>query len=293
MSNAWSDQKKFITVEGRRLAYVEMGSGAPIVFQHGNPTSSYLWRNIMPALAAHGRCIALDLVGMGDSEPLPNPGPGTYTLATHQRFFDAALAALGVSSSVTFVIHDWGTALGFDWARRHPQAVAGICHMEGIVRPLTWEEWPESARGIFRALRSPAGEELVLEKNVFVGRILPKSILRELAPEEFAVYLAPFREPGERRRPTLDWPRQIPLDGTPPEVVTIVEAYGAFLATSPIPKLFVNAEPGMIMTGAQRELARAWPNTTEVTVQGLHFIQEDSPREIAAAIAAWLPGLAR
>jgi haloalkane dehalogenase len=293
MSNAWSDQKKFITVEGRRLAYVEMGSGAPIVFQHGNPTSSWLWRNIMPALAAHGRCIALDLVGLGDSEPLPNPGAGTYTLATHQRFFDAALAALDVSSSVTFVIHDWGTALGFDWARRHPQAVAGICHMEGIVRPLTWEEWPESARGIFQALRSPAGEELVLEKNLFVERILPKSILRELAPEEFAVYLAPFREPGERRRPTLDWPRQIPLDGTPPEVVKVVEAYGAFLAASPIPKLFVNAEPGMIMTGAQREFARAWPNTTEVTVKGLHFIQEDSPREIAEAIAGWLPGLAR
>ncbi len=293
MADAWQAQKKYLDVAGQRMAYVEQGQGSPIVFQHGNPTSSYLWRNILPRLADRGRCIALDLLGMGDSAKLPASGPDRYTLAEHQRYFDGALAALGVEERVTLVLHDWGTALGFDWAARHPQAVVGVCHMEGIVKALGWDDWPEAARGIFQAFRSPAGEDLVLMKNVFVENVLPKSILRSLEPAEMEAYRAPFREPGEGRRPTLSWPRQIPLEGEPKAVCDIVARYAAWLAGSPLPKLFINGDPGMIMTGSAREAARAWPNTTEVTVKGLHFLQEDSPQEIADAIRAWLPTLAR
>lgn len=293
MGNAWQAQKKFIDVAGQRMAYVEMGQGSPIVFQHGNPTSSYLWRNILPRLADCGRCIALDLVGMGDSAKLPASGPERYTLADHQRYFDGALAALGVTDKVSFVIHDWGTALGFDWASRHPQAVSGICHMEGLVTELSWADWPDNARGIFQAFRSPAGEELVLQKNVFVENVLPKSILRELDAAEMDAYRAPFLHAGEDRRPTLSWPRQLPIEGEPASVCATVARYADWLAHSPVPKLFVNGDPGMIMTGRARELARAWPNTTEVTVKGLHFLQEDSPEAIADAVRAWLPTLAR
>ncbi|HMM75670.1 MAG TPA: haloalkane dehalogenase [Gammaproteobacteria bacterium] len=292
MVDDWQARKRYVEVAGQRMAYVEMGQGRPIVFQHGNPTSSYLWRNILPRLADRGRCIALDLIGMGDSAKLPDSGPARYTLAEHQRYFDGALAALDVGDDVVLVLHDWGTALGFDWAARHAQAVAGICHMEGLVTTVTWDEWPAAARGIFQAFRSPAGEELVLTKNVFVENVLPKSILRALTAEEMEAYRAPFRESGEGRRPTLSWPRQIPIEGEPAEVCETIARYAAWLAQSPVPKLFVNGDPGMIMTGRMRDLARAWPNTTEVTVKGLHFLQEDSPQEIADALRAWLPPVA-
>ncbi len=292
MGNDWQTRKRHIEVAGRRMAYVEEGEGRPIVFQHGNPTSSFLWRNILPRLADRGRCIALDLIGMGDSDKLQESGPARYTLVEHQRHFDAALDALGVADDVVLVLHDWGTALGFDWAMRHPQSVAGICHMEGLVVPLAWDEWPEAARGIFQAFRSAAGEDLVLNKNVFVENVLPKSILRKLTAEEMDAYRAPFREPGEARRPTLSWPRQLPIDGEPREVCDIVTRYAAWLASSPVPKLYVDGDPGMIMTGRMRAIARAWPNTTVATVKGLHFLQEDSPGEIAAAIRAWLPAAA-
>jgi haloalkane dehalogenase len=293
MQTSWQARKKYIEVHGQLMAYVEQGQGSPIVFQHGNPTSSWLWRNILPQLADVGRCIALDLVGMGDSAKLPDPGPTRYTLAEHQRYFDGALAALGVTERVTLVLHDWGTALGFDWASRHPDKVSGLCHMEGLVTELTWADWPEEARGIFQAFRSPAGEELVLQKNVFVERVLPKSILRALDATEMDAYRAPFVSPGEDRRPTLSWPRQLPIEGEPPEVCATVARYGRWLAASETPKLFVNGEPGMIMTGRAREIARAFHNQREVTVKGLHFLQEDSPDEIAAAIRDWLPTLAR
>jgi len=286
--NQWEAQKKFVTVHGRRMAYVEQGHGAPIIFQHGNPTSSYLWRNIVPALAGLGRCIALDLIGMGSSDKLPDSGPQRYTLAEHQSFFDGALEALGVNDRATLVLHDWGTALGFDWARRHPTQVRAICHMEGIVQKLTWDDWPESARGIFHAFRSDTGPDVFLQKNVFVEKVLPKSILRALSDEEMAAYRAPFLNPGEDRRPTLAWPNQIPIENHPPEVCAVVDAYGQWLKSCDIPKLFINADPGMIMTGRPREFARTWKNQQEVTVKGLHFIQEDSPKEIAAAISAWM-----
>ena len=277
-----------VEVNGLQMAYVERGEGDPIVFQHGNPTSKYLWRNIIPHAEPHGRCIALDLIGMGDSDKLPNSGPERYTFAEHRTYFDAALEALGVAENATLVVHDWGSALGFDWARRHPEAVAGLCYMEAIVRPMTWAEWPEDARRVFQGFRSPAGEEMVLEKNVFVERVLPGSVLRGLTEEEMAVYRRPYLDPGESRRPTLTWPRQIPIDGEPPEVVEVASAYADWLSSSPIPKLFVNAEPGAILTGPQREFCRTWPNQTEVTVRGSHFIQEDSPNEIGEALASWL-----
>jgi len=284
--------KKSIEVLGRRMAYVETGSGDPIVFLHGNPTSSYLWRNVIPHLEGRGRCIAPDLIGMGDSDKLEPSGPERYRFVEHRRYLDALLEALGVTARVTLVIHDWGSALGFDWANRHRDAVLGIAYMEAIVRPLEWSEWPEDARSIFQAFRSPAGEQLVLEKNVFVERVLPASILRKLDAEEIEAYRRPFREPGEGRRPTLTWPRQIPLAGEPADVVDIVRAYGDWLASSPVPKLFVDADPGSILIGPQREFCRAWPNQTEVRVKGVHFVQEDSPDEIGEAVARWRDGLA-
>jgi len=284
-------EKKFADVLGTRMAYVEVGSGDPIVLQHGNPTSSYLWRNVIPHLEGLGRCIAPDLVGMGDSAKLPDPGPGRYTFVEHRRYWDALLEQLGVRENVTFVIHDWGSALGFDWANRHRDAVKGIAYMEAIVRPVSWAEWPDAARKIFQGFRSEAGEAMVLEQNVFVERVLPASVLRGLTDAEMEVYRRPFREPGEGRRPTLTWPRQIPIDGEPAEVVEIVQSYADWLAASPVPKLFVNAEPGAILTGPQREFCRSWPNQTEVTVKGSHFVQEDSPDEIGRAVAEWLRGL--
>jgi haloalkane dehalogenase len=283
--------KKTVEVLGKTMAYVEMGEGDPIVFQHGNPTSSYLWRNVMPHLADQGRCIALDLIGMGDSDKLEGSGPDRYTFVEHRRYFDAALEALGVTDRVTFVIHDWGSALGFDWANRHRDKVLGICYMEAVVRPLSWNEWPEAATRVFQGFRSEAGEHMVLESNVFVENVLPGSIIRDLSEEEMNVYRRPFAEPGEGRRPTLTWPRQIPLGGEPADVVAICQDYADWLATSDVPKLFINADPGAILIGAQREFCRSWPNQTEVTVRGNHFLQEDSPDEIGAVIADWRRGI--
>ena len=280
-------QKRFLDIDGKKIAYVEMGEGSPIVFQHGNPTSSYLWRNIMPHLADQGRCIAIDLIGMGDSDKLDDSGPDRYTFAEHSKYFNEALAALGVLEDVTLVIHDWGSALGFDWANRHRDRVKGIAYMEGIVKPMTWDDWPDAATEIFQGFRSDAGEEMILEKNTFVERVLPGSVLREMSEEEMTVYRKPFLEEGESRRPTLTWPRQIPLDGSPADVVEIVQSYADWLLQSEIPKLFINADPGAILIGAQREFCRSWPNQIEVTIPGNHFLQEDSPHEIGEAIAEW------
>ena len=283
--------QSFVEINGKRMAYVEMGEGDPILFQHGNPTSSYLWRNIMPALASRGRCIAVDLIGMGNSDKLDNPGPDSYRYVEHRDFLFKAWEALGVSDRVTLVIHDWGSALGFDWASRHPDRVRGICYMEGIPCPISWDDWPEAVTPIFRGFRSEAGESMVLEKNVFIEKVLPGSVLRGLTDTEMAVYRRPFETPGEDRRPTLTWPRQIPLDGEPADVAAIAERYSEWLKTSNVPKLFINAEPGAILVGRQREFARSLPNQVEVTVRGSHFIQEDSPNEIATAIADWLDTL--
>jgi len=287
MLSAKEPTKQFIDVLGKRMAYVEMGNGDPIVFQHGNPTSSYLWRNIMPHLAGQGRCIAVDLIGMGDSDKLDNPGPDSYRYVEHREYLFAAWQALGVRDRVTLVIHDWGSALGFDWAQQHPDAVLGIAYMEAIVRPVTWDEWPEAARPVFQGFRSEAGEAMVLDKNMFVERVLPGSVLRDLTEDEMTVYRRPFLNPGEDRRPTLTWPRQIPIEGEPKDVHDIVAGFSDWICGSDIPKLFINAEPGAILVGPQREFCRAWKNQQEVTVKGNHFLQEDSPGEIANAIAEW------
>jgi len=283
--------KKQTTILGRTLCYVEEGAGDPIVFLHGNPTSSYLWRNVIPHLTHLGRCIAPDLIGMGDSDKLESSGPEAYGFVEHRKYLDALLEFLGIEHDVILVVHDWGSALGFDWANRHRRAVQGLAYMEALVRPVTWEEWPDAARQVFQGFRSPAGEDRVLEKNTFVERVLPASVLRDLTEEEMAVYRRPYLAPGEDRRPTLSWPRQIPIDGEPADVAAIVESYAAWLSVSEVPKLFINADPGAILTGSPREYCRGWPNQEEITVAGSHFIQEDSPDEIGAALAGFVERL--
>lgn len=283
--------KKFVDVNGRRMAYIEQGEGDPIVFLHGNPTSSQLWHDVIPACTGLGRCLAPDLIGMGDSDKLPDSGPDSYRFIEHRDYLDGWFEAVGATENVTLVIHDWGSALGFHRAHRFPDQIKGLVYMEAIVCEMRWDAWPEAARGIFEGFRSPAGEEMVLEKNLFVEAVLPSSIMRKLSEEEMAEYRRPFLEPGESRRPTLTWPREIPIDGEPADVVQIVSDYGRWLAGSAVPKLFVNADPGAILTGPQRELCRGWPNQTEVTVAGIHFIQEDSGAEIGAAIADWYHGI--
>ena len=266
------------------VSYVDTGAGEPVVFLHGNPTSSYLWRNVIPHVEGLGRCLAPDLVGMGDSGAAPD---GSYRFVDHARYLDAWFEALGLTN-VTLVVHDWGSALGFYWAYRHPERVRGIAYMEAVVRPLTWEEWRDESRQIFQDLRSEAGEEMVLEKNLFIEGILPSAVLRDLTEEEMNVYRRPYLEPGESRRPTLTWPRELPINGEPEDVVSIVDDYSKWLAQSDVPKLFVNAEPGAILTGSQREFCRTWPNQEEVTVRGAHFVQEDSPHEIGEAVATFV-----
>ena len=278
---------QYISVLGKQIAYRETGAGHPIVFLHGNPTSSYLWRDVMPHLAPLGRCIAPDLIGMGESDKLDQTETDRYRFVCHRRYLDATLEALDVKDHVTLVLHDWGSALGFDWARRHAERIAGIVYMEALVRPINWNEWPAQSRPLFEALRSDAGETLILEKNTFIEKILPASILRKLNDEEMTTYRKPFIESGDCRMPMLTWPRELPIDGEPADVVEIIGQYADWLATSNLPKLFINAEPGAILTGAARETCRQWPNQDEVTVPGIHFIQEDSAHEIGTAIADW------
>ncbi|HLM64510.1 MAG TPA: haloalkane dehalogenase [Acidimicrobiales bacterium] len=280
-------EKTRVEVLERQMAYVDVGAGEPIVFLHGNPTSSYLWRNVWPYCQGLGRCLAPDLIGMGDSDKLPDSGPDRYTFAEHRRYLDAWFDQLALTAQVTLVVHDWGSALGFDWAHRHPDAVKGIAYMEAIVAPVIWDAWPAAAADVFQAFRSPEGDRLVLEDNLFVEAVLPGAILRQLSEEEMAEYRRPFAQPGEGRRPTLTWPRQIPIDGEPADVTDVVTAYGDWLVSSPVPKLFVNAEPGAILTGPQRDFCRTFPNQEEVTVRGVHFVQEDSPKEIGTAVATW------
>jgi len=280
--------KRRIPVLGREMAVVDVGEGDPIVFLHGNPTSSYVWRNVIPYVLPYGRCIAPDLIGMGDSDKLRESDAASYSFAEHSRFLDALMVALDLGDRVTLVVHDWGSGLGFDWARRHQLAVRGIAYMEALVRPMQWDEFPTEARGRFQALRSPVGETLALEQNIFVEQLLPAGVLRDLTPDEMEVYRRPFKTPGEDRRPTLSWPRQIPIDGEPKEVASVVDAYSTWLSGSQLPKLFINGDPGAALTGGARECCRRWPAQREVTVRGAHFLQEDSPDSIGRALADWL-----
>lgn len=285
-------EKRTVVVEGVRMAYVEEGRGMPIVLLHGNPTSSYLWRKVIPPLAEVGRCIAPDLVGMGDSDKLGAGGAG-YRFENHARFVGALLDEVVPDGELVLVGHDWGGPLLFDWGRRHPGRVLAVAYMETIVTPITWDDWPEAARRVFQGMRSKAGEEMILEKNVFVERILPASVLTPLSEQVMEVYRRPYLQPGESRRPTLTWPREIPIDGEPADVAEVVAANAEWLSRPEVPKLFINADPGSILTGRQRDLVRGWDNQTETTVPGIHFIQEDSGKEIGEAIAAWLESVDR
>jgi haloalkane dehalogenase len=288
LSESMPYEKKFASVNDKQIAYVEEGSGDPIVLLHGNPTSSFLWRNVVPELVESGRVIVPDLIGQGDSEKLSaSDGPGRYTLEVAYSYVDGLLEAIGANENVTLVIHDWGSGIGFLWAMRHAAAVKGVAYMEGIVKPVSWADWPAGAVGIFKGFRSEKGEDLILNRNMFIEAVLPTSVIRELSEAEMDAYRAPHLTPDDRQ-PTLNWPRQIPIEGEPADVVALVDEYGAFMAGSEIPKLFINADPGSILTGPQREFCRSWPNQQEVTVKGLHFIQEDSPVEIGQAVANWL-----
>ena len=265
-----------------------MGVGRPIIFQHGNPTSSYLWRKIVPKISHLGRCIAIDLVGMGDSDKISQVNSSSYTLKDHKYYWRETLRALGVKKNIIFVLHDWGSALGFDYFADYPDSVDGICHMEAIYDRMEWDDWPESSRKIFQGLRGDSGEEMILKKNVFVEKILPASILRQLTEAEMDEYRRPFINDGTARLPTLVWPRQLPIDNEPLDVCEVVEHYSQVLGKNDVPKLFINADPGVIVTSRIKEVVRSWPNQTEVTVKGLHFIQEDSPDEISSALSDWL-----
>ena len=290
--NAIADSKNRINVLDSSIAYHDSGNpreGSPIfVFLHGNPTSSYLWRNVIPSVEDLGRCLAPDLIGMGDSG---KSGDGAYRFVDHVRYLDAWFDAMDLGDRIVLVVHDWGSALGFHWAKRHPERVAGIAYMEAIVQPIEWDDFPGQATEVFQAMRSPPGETLVLDQNVFVEQILPMSILRDLSPAEHDEYRRPFKEAGEVRRPTLTWPRELPIAGEPADVIAIVKDYGAWLASSEVPKLFIDAEPGAILRGRQRDFCRSWPNQKEVTVKGVHFVQEDSPEEIGRAVAEFARAL--
>ena len=275
--------RRKIPVLDSEIAFVDEGQGDPIVFLHGNPTSSYLWRNIIPHVTELGRCLAPDLIGMGDS----GKPDLEYRFKDHSKFLDEWFSRLNLDSNVTLVVHDWGSALAFDWAFRHPKSVKAFVYMEAVVQTIGWENWPEKAREIFQAIRSSAGEELVLERNLFIERILPGSIIRKLSDEEMEIYRRPFQSPASRR-PTLTWPREIPIEGEPPDVNKLVNEYSGWMAGNEIPKLFINAEPGAILTGEQREFCRGWKNQKEIMVKGIHFIQEDSPDEIGQGIAEFL-----
>ena len=279
--------KKKVLIGDKHIAYIEKGSGEPIVFLHGNPTSSYLWRNITPYLETAGRCISIDLIGMGDSEKLDNPDTNSYRFEEHFFYIEQVIRKLTDGQKITLVLHDWGSALGFNWSYKYPELVKGIAYMEAIVKELSWDEWNDKSKGIFQGFRSDAGEYLVLEKNYFIEKVLFGSIIRTLNDEEKKEYRRPFIEPGENRRPMLSWPREIPIDGEPENVCRIVNNYSNWMQENDIPKFFINADPGAIIQGTVRDFCRTWKNQKEITVKGLHFIQEDSADEIGKALSKW------
>lgn len=284
--------KRRVRVHGTEMAYVQSGEGEPIVLLHGNPTSSFLWRGVIPYLDGLGRCIAPDLVGMGDSAKLPASGDRAYRFVEHRRYLDALLAILGVGERVTLVVHDWGSALGFDWANRHRDAVKAIVYFEAVVRPMRWDERDDAFRATFDSLRSEAGQRMVLEENFFVEQFLPAGVVRTLTDEEMDEYRRPFAEPGEGRRPTLTWARELPLDGQPADVAAIVGSYADWLSKSRVPKLFIKGQPGMTLRDGPRvEFCRRWPCQTEIAVPGLHFLPEDSATEIGRAVSGWLTAI--
>jgi len=283
--------KKMVEVLDKRMAVVDEGQGDPIVFLHGNITSSYMYRNIMPYVQDAARIVAVDNIGQGDSEKLDDSGPGRYRLAEHQRYIDALLDKLDLGPRVTLMVHDWGSQTGFTWARNHADRIRAVCYFQALVGDFSWDHWPPEVQTLFRRFRGPEGEELVLQGNYFVEKVLPALVLRKLTEVEMTEYRRPYRNPGEDRRPTLSWPRDIPIEGSPADVLATVEANSAFMGRSPFPKLFINTEPGAVLVGRHRDIVRRWPNQTEVTVSGMHYVHEDSPHEIGRALAGWYRAL--
>ncbi len=283
-----NSEKKYKEILGKKMAYLDHGEGDSIVFLHGNPASSFLWRNITPHVEGLGRIVVPDLIGMGDSDKLEGTDNPDYKYHGQYKYLSNLLNELNLGNNINLVIHDWGSAMGFQFARENPDRIKSISFMEAIVTPLTWDDWPEGARNIFQLMRSEAGEEIVLEKNIFVERILLNDSADGFSEEEKSEYIRPFINPGEDRRPTLTWPRQIPIEGEPSEVVEEVKKNAKFHKNSDIPKLFINAEPGSILTGNQREFVRSWNNTKEITVKGNHFVQEHSPNEIGLAVKEFI-----
>lgn len=281
--------KSSVNIDGQKLAYIDVGEGTPIVMLHGNPTSSFLWRNIIPHLNDLGRVIVPDLIGHGDSDKLPvSMGPDRYTFENTFEYIDKLLNKLEINQDITLILHDWGSALGFYWAMKNPEKIKAICYMEAIVSPINWSDWPEQARGIFKGFRSAKGEDLILKRNMFIEAVLPSSIIRKLTKDEMDEYRKPFLNESDRQV-TLNWPRQIPIEGEPSHMFRLVSSYADWISNDgDIPKLFINADPGSILIGKQREFCRGWKNQIEVTVNGLHFIQEDSPHEIGEAISSWM-----
>ena len=283
--------KNYKEILGKEMAFLDSGEGQSIVFLHGNPASSFLWRNITPFVEGLGRIVVPDLIGMGDSEKLEGENNPDYQYHGQYKYLSTLLDSLDLGNEINLVIHDWGSAMGFQYAREYSDRIKSITFMEAIVMPLTWDQWPENARNIFQLMRSQAGEEIVLEKNVFVERILLNDSANGFSDEEKAEYIRPFKNAGEDRRPTLTWPRQIPVDGEPQAVIDEVTKNGEFHKESSIPKLFINADPGSILVGDQREFVRSWNNLKEVTVKGNHFIQEHSPKEIGEALKEFISSL--
>ncbi|MDC0529100.1 haloalkane dehalogenase [Gammaproteobacteria bacterium] len=283
--------KNFLKVKGKNLAYIDEGEGDAIVFIHGNPTSSYLWRNIAPNFNQSYRVIVPDLIGMGDSEKLDgidNPG---YSFNGQYDYLDELLNKLDLGPRIHLVIHDWGCGLGLKYARLNSDSISSITFMEGVTVPLTWDQWPEAGKKIFKLFRSDAGEELILDKNFFVERILLNDPIKPMSDETRNEYLRPFINSGEDRRPTLTFPRNIPFNEDPLDTHNEITMNANFHSTSSIPKLFINAEPGFLLVGTQRDEVRSWTNIKEVTVEGNHFIQEDSPEDITRHIKDFLVSL--
>jgi haloalkane dehalogenase len=280
--------KKSIMVKDRKMAFIEVGRGDPIVFIHGNANSAYMWRNILPYMEDLGRLIAIDNIGQGDSDKLPDSGPGSYTLAEHQVYINGIMEALDINKNVTLVMHDWGGPLGLTWARSHSENIKGLVHCEIVVgNHSSYDDYPDGHGERLKRVRGPDGEKLVMTDNYFIEKIYMGGVIRNIDDETMAEIRRPYEGPRENRRPTLTWPRQIPIGGKPKDVADLVDDLSFWMAENDIPKLFIRAEPGQILFGRDLEIINSWANQKTVTVAGLHHPQEDSPDDIGIALRNW------